>query len=83
MIALPQEELLVRLAGYDRVPETKLTRSLREPWQRGRPGWSQNGCWSLRAHATQCCHLRRDNRVHDSDRWDSRGVRGDVRLLHI
>lgn len=52
MIALPQEELLVRPAGYDRVPETKLTRSLREPWQRGRPGWSQNGCWSLQAHAT-------------------------------
>lgn len=80
MIALPPEELLVRLAGYDRVPETKLTRSLREPWQRGGPGWSQNGRRSLQAHAT---HLQRDSRVHDSDRWDGGGVGGYVRLLHI
>lgn len=56
----------MRLAGYDWVPETKLTRSLREPWQRGRPGRSQNTCWLLREHATYA-HLRRDNRVYDSD----------------
>lgn len=77
MIALPQEELLVRPAGYDWVPETKLTRSLQEPWQRGRPGWSQNVCWSLQVRATYA-HLQRDNRVYDSDRWDSGGFGGYV-----
>lgn len=40
-IALPQKEVLVRLAGYDWVPETKLKRSLRESWQRGRAWRSQ------------------------------------------
>lgn len=32
----------MRLAGYDWVPETRLTRSLRESWQRGGPGQSQS-----------------------------------------
>lgn len=41
LIALPQKEVLVRLAGYDWVPETKLKRSLRESWQRGRAWRSQ------------------------------------------
>lgn len=40
--------MLARLAGYDWVPETKLTRSLRESWQRDRPGQT---------------HLQRDNRA--------------------
>lgn len=56
----------MRLAGYARVPETKLTRSLRESWQRGRAGQSQNICWLLQVHVTYA-HLQRDNRVWDSD----------------
>ncbi|KAG7237759.1 hypothetical protein INR49_031771 [Caranx melampygus] len=43
-----KEEVLVRLAGYDWVPETKLARSLRESWQQGRPGPSRDVCWLLR-----------------------------------
>lgn len=31
----------MRLAGYDWVPETKLTRSLRETWQRGQT-WAES-----------------------------------------
>lgn len=49
----------MRLAGYDWVPDAKLTRSLRESWQRGRAGRSQNTCWSLQVH------LQRNNRVPD------------------
>lgn len=41
----------MRLAGYDWVPETKLMRSLRESWQQGRAGRSQNVRWLPRVHA--------------------------------
>lgn len=56
-IALPQKEVLVRLAGYDWVPETKLKRSLRESWQRGRAWRSRKKrrgkkevCWLASCH---------------------------------
>lgn len=79
----------MRLAGYDWVPETKLTRSLRETWQRGRPGWSlkhllvTSGARDI-TFKQRTAHLQSNNRFFVTlTSWDKGGFGGYVQLLHI
>lgn len=71
----------MRLAGYDWVPETKLTRSLQESWQRGKPGRSQNICWLMSAACGVMLTCSVTTEIMTLTSWDSGGFGGQ--LLHI